>query len=250
MEDQDKYIEALITLHKGLKRQGPGDPVLSEHILNQLPELTENAIIADIGCGAGAGALMLAKKYHARVKAVDFSKDFLNQMMVYAKKQGVDRYIDPIQADMGKLNWEAGLIDLLWSEGAAYNIGFDVALKNWRTFLKLHGIAVISEMNFFTENVPDKAREYMKSMYPGIKTESENIDLISSSGYQLIAAHHIPAQAWWESYYDPLCVNINKYKGTSDETMQTVIKDTEEEMRFFREYLDYYGYSFFVMEAV
>ncbi len=39
MEGQEKYIEALITLHSGLERQGPGDPDFSDFIIRQLPEL-------------------------------------------------------------------------------------------------------------------------------------------------------------------------------------------------------------------
>ena len=60
MEAQQKYIAALIRLHSGLERQGPGDIDFSEFIITQLPKLPPNPRIADIGCGAGAGALFLA----------------------------------------------------------------------------------------------------------------------------------------------------------------------------------------------
>ena len=65
MVEHDKYIKALIELHSGLQRQGPGDYGFSEEIIKQLPELPPNPRIADIGCGAGAGTLILAKKYAA-----------------------------------------------------------------------------------------------------------------------------------------------------------------------------------------
>ena len=125
MENQDKYIEALIRLHSGLERQGPGDPEFSEFIINRLPELPADPHIADIGCGAGAGALILARRYHSRIKAVDFSRDFLEQMMQRARQQDLEHLIDPIECDMGRLHWKPGSIDLLWSEGAAYNISFE-----------------------------------------------------------------------------------------------------------------------------
>ena len=131
MEGQEKYIEALIALHSGLERQGPGDPDFSDFIIRQLAELPPHPRIADIGCGAGAGALILARKYHSKVKAVDFSKEFLDQMMHRARLEGLEDLIEPIECDMGKLDWEPGTIDLLWSEGAAYNISFEGALKAW-----------------------------------------------------------------------------------------------------------------------
>ena len=68
MEDQEKYIKALIELHQGLERQGPGDKDYSEYIISQLPELPAKPCIADIGCGAGAGTLILAEKFKSKVK--------------------------------------------------------------------------------------------------------------------------------------------------------------------------------------
>ncbi|MBT8115458.1 MAG: class I SAM-dependent methyltransferase [Arenicella sp.] len=250
MEGFEQYIEALISLHIGLERQGPGDPDFSDFIINQLPELPANPAIADIGCGAGAGALILARKFHSKVKAVDFSKVFLDQMMRRAAQEGLQDLIEPIECDMGKLDWQPGSIDLLWSEGAAYNISFEGALKAWRPFLAANGVAVISEMNYFSNKVPDVVAQYMKHAYPGIKTESENNDLINSSGFKVVAVHRLPSIAWWDNYYDPLRENIAALKDTADDVMQAVINDTEEEMNLFRAYQDDYGYSYYIMCAV
>jgi serine/threonine-protein kinase HipA len=121
MEEQEKYIKALIELHRGLERQGPGDTDYSNYIISQLPDLPSNLSIADIGCGAGAGALILADKFRARVRAVDFSREFLDELEDRAKQRGLERLVEIIECDMGDLDWEPGSLDLLWSEGAAYN---------------------------------------------------------------------------------------------------------------------------------
>ena len=84
---------------------------------------------------------------------------------------------------MGNLNWESGTIDLLWSEGAAYNITFEGALKAWRPLMASNGIAVISEMNYFTREVPEPVKAFMQNAYPAIKTDAENSDIINSSGF-------------------------------------------------------------------
>ena len=63
MEEQGKYVGALIELHRGLERQGPGDTDFSDYIISQLPGLPPNPRIADIGCGTGAGTLFLADKF-------------------------------------------------------------------------------------------------------------------------------------------------------------------------------------------
>ena len=74
----------------------------------------------------------------------------------------------------GKSDWEPESIDLLWSEGAAYNLTFKGALKAWRPLMAANGIAVISEMNYFTIEVAEPVRVYMQNAYPTIGTESEN----------------------------------------------------------------------------
>ena len=250
MDDQEKYIEALIKLHSGLERQGPGDPEFAKFIINQLPELPPNPRIADIGCGAGAGALMLARKYRTKVRAVDFSKEFLDQMMHRARQEKLQSLIDPIECDMGNLRWEPESIDLLWSEGAAYNITFEGALEAWRPFMAKNGIAVISEMNYFSSDVSEIITQYMKNAYPGIKAELDNVHLINSSGFEILAVHQLPSRAWWENYYDPLRANIMALKDTHDRVMQAVLRETEEEIKFFKEHQDHYGYTFFVMRTV
>jgi len=57
---------------------------------------------------------------------------------------------------MANLDWESGTIDLLWSEGAAYNITFEGTLDAWRPLMAVNGIAVISEMNYLSNDVPDR----------------------------------------------------------------------------------------------
>ena len=249
MDEPENYIDALISLHHGLERQGPGDPDFSEFIVDQLPELPRNPRIADIGCGAGAGALILARKFRSRIKAVDFSKVFLGQMMRRAAQEGLQDFIEPIECDMGELGWEQGSLDLLWSEGAAYNIGFEVALTTWRPLLEASGIAVISEMNYFSNIAPDAVVQYMKHAYPGIRNESENRELINSSGFMLLEDHRLPSRAWWDNYYDPLRERIAKYKDSDDRVMRAVIKETQEEVDFFNRYHTDYGYTYYIMRA-
>lgn len=250
MEEQEKYIRALIKLHRGLERQGPGDTDVSNQIISQLTELPPSPSIADIGCGAGAGALLLASRYRSKVRAVDFSREFLSELEERAIQQGLEHLIETIECDMGSLDWEPESIDLLWSEGAAYNITFEGALKAWRPLMSANGIAVISEMNYFTNEVPEPVVIYMQNAYPAIRTEPENSEIIRSSGFEVLGIHRLPSKAWWNNYYEPLRKNIISLKNSKDSVMQSVISETEEEMKFFEEYEKFYGYSFYIMRAV
>jgi ubiquinone/menaquinone biosynthesis C-methylase UbiE len=250
MEEQTKYIEALIELHRGLERKGPGDALFSEFILNRLPKFPQEYDIADIGCGSGAGTLLLAEKYKSKVRAVDFSKVFLDELAEKATQKGLGDLIEVIEGDMGSLSWDRGSIGLLWSEGAAYNITFEGALKAWRPFIAIGGVAVISEMNYFSNDVKGVVSEYMKSAYPGIKTEPMNIELIESSGFEFVETHRLPSEAWWKNYYNPLRNNLEKFKESADSVMRAVIRETEEEMKIFREHYAQFGYTFYIMRAI
>ena len=146
MEEHEKYIQALIKLHLGLERQGPGDTNYSNYILSLIKELPANPRIADIGCGAGAGTLFLADRFKSKVRAVDFSREFLDELINRAKQRGLEHLVETIECDMGSLDWKPETIDLLWSEGAAYNLTFEGALKAWRPLMAANGIAVISEI--------------------------------------------------------------------------------------------------------
>ena len=249
MEEQEKYIQALIKLHLGLERQGPGDKEYSNYIISQITELPTNPRIADIGCGAGAGTLFLAERYKSKVRAVDFAREFLDELENRAKQRGLEHFVETIECDMGSLDWEPETTDLLWSEGAAYNLTFEGALKAWRPLMAANGIAVVSEMSYFTSEVPEPVRVYWQNAYPTIGTESENSDRANSSGFEVLGIHRLPSKAWWDNYYEPLRKNIESFKSSNDSIMQSVISETEEEMKFFKEYEEFYGYSFYIMKA-
>ena len=90
----------------------------------------------------------------------------------------------------------------------------------------------------------------MQNVYPAIKTESENSDIVNSSGFEVLGIHRLPSEAWWNNYYEPLRKNMKSFKNSNDRIMQSVISETEEEMKFFEEYEKIYGYSFYIMKAV
>ena len=249
MEENSEYVEALITLHSGLDRQGPGDDDFSRFIIDQIPELPPSPRVADLGCGAGAGTLILAERFHSKIKAVDFSRCFLDQLLARAKQKGLEELVEVIERDIGKLNWDPETIDLIWSEGAAYTITFHGALTAWRPLLAPGGIAVISEMNYFSGRPPNTVKQYMRNAYPDIKTESKNAELINASGFDVLGTYRLPSKAWWDNYYGPLREKIRALGDPRDNVLEAVICETKEEMAFFKKYDSEFGYTYYLMRA-
>src|SRR5215469_10955922 len=111
MEESDIIITRIF---HGLERQGPGDEHFTRFILSSLPKLPPNTRIADIGCGSGAGTLLLAEYYRSRIIAVDIARPFLDQLEAAAKERELSQYIQTQTADMSRLGWPNNSIDFLW----------------------------------------------------------------------------------------------------------------------------------------
>ena len=113
-----------------------------------------------------------------------------------------------------------------------------------------NGLAVVSEINWFTDDIPAAVMEYWQAAYPHIAGEKENEARASSAGFEVLGIYRLPAEAWWANYYDPLCERVKKAGTSADPAMQAVIAETELEIDMFRRYSDIYGYSFYLLNAV
>ncbi|UCE31639.1 MAG: class I SAM-dependent methyltransferase, partial [Burkholderiales bacterium] len=246
-ENEDRYIAALVDLHRGLEHKGPGDAKLTLRLLGRLPPLPAHPRIADLGCGAGAATLLLAQYFGARVRAVDLSPVFIEELKARAVDAGLEPFVEPVCADMAALDWPHATIDLLWSEGAAYILGFEHALRSWRPLLAPGGVAVVSEMSWFADSAPREAMDFWRSAYPGMATESVNVDHAGKAGFAVLFTERLPAAAWWRSYYGPLRERIRDTPVTG--VGRVVIRELEREMSLFERYSDHYGYTFYALLA-
>jgi serine/threonine-protein kinase HipA len=246
--------EALIVLHRGLERQGPGDAAFARAILAGLPSLPNAPAaprIADLGCGSGAGALLLAEHFGVPVTAVDLSRDFLGDLERCAAERGLSHLVRTVEADIGALGWPDGSLDLLWSEGAAYNLTFAGALRAWRPLLAPGGVAVISELTWFTDDAPEDAHRFWQKAYLALAGEAQNAAHAARAGFDVLSIRRLPAEAWWRGYYGPLERRIESLRASAagDATLAAVLHDTEREIALFRAHGDAYGYAFYVLRA-
>ena len=91
----------------------------------------EFGVIVDAGCGTGRQTLALAKELGTTIHAVDSYEPFLSDLARRAAEAGVEHLVQTHCMDMKDIPDIFPHIDLLWSEGAAYNIGFANALTLW-----------------------------------------------------------------------------------------------------------------------
>ena len=158
--------EAFFRLYEGLPRQGPGSDACTLEALRRLPALPAQPRILDLGCGAGRQTLVLADALGARVVAVDLHRPFLDQLEAAARERGLADRVETRCADMGALELPPGSVDLLWSEGAIYLLGFEDGLRRFRPWLAPGGLAAVTECSWLGAARPDEAAAFWRAAYP------------------------------------------------------------------------------------
>jgi SAM-dependent methyltransferase len=234
-------------LFGGMEKLGPGDNAHTLRVLRLLPK-REFPVIVDVGCGTGRQTLALAKELGTPVHALDSSEPFLDELVRRAGEAGVGRLVRAHRMDMKDIPQVFQDIDLLWSEGAAYNIGFANALATWAPALAPGGFAVVSELSWLSEQPPDEVREFFRSGYPDMRSVTHNVAVAERAGYKVLTTHTLPREAWVDGYYDILAPRARVLLGHPDPAVRDFAAEAVREIEAFECSDDSYGYVFFVLQ--
>lgn len=205
--------------------------------------------IADIGCGTGASAVQLAAYFkHAQVVAVDAMGAFVMRACERVAAHGVGERIEAREGDMESLGFAPGSLDLIWSEGAIYNMGFDAGIAAWRDFLRPGGVIAVSELNWTTPTRPAEIEAHWAREYPGIREASENVLALERAGYGVLGYFMLPQACWEAGYYQALECGFESFldRHGGDADAQRIVDAEREEIRLYRAYGAWYSYGFYV----
>ncbi|MEX2194182.1 MAG: class I SAM-dependent methyltransferase [Thermoleophilaceae bacterium] len=233
-------------LFGGMRKLGPGSEADTLHVLGSLPRRTFEVVV-DAGCGTGRQTLTLARELGAVVNAVDSHGPFLDDLARRAADARLAPLVRVHRMDMKDIPQAFDGVDLLWSEGAAYNIGFSHALTTWAPSLNEGGIAVVSELSWLKEDAPRAGRAFFKSAYPDMQTVRRNAATAQAAGYRILTTHTLPTQAWMDDYYDVLTLRAEALLDHSDPSVRELARDTVREIEVFRLSDGSYGYVFYVL---
>ena len=242
-------LELIIDLHKNSERQGPGSEKDTLRALDLLSLPTEqNLKVADIGCGSGGQTISLAKKLNGQITAVDLFPEFLSELNEKSQNLGLTDKIVTLEKSMDDLPFNKGEFDLIWSEGAIYNIGFENGLKKWRDYLKVGGYLAVSEITWVTQTRPKKIEEFWKLEYPEVDTASNKIKQVENNGYSLVGYFCLSQDSWIETYYKPMQARFETFLKRNDnsELARKVVEDNQAEIDLYQKFKDYYSYGFYI----
>ena len=233
-------------LFNDMDKLSPGDDSLSLYVLRSLPE-HRFEVVVDAGCGAGRQTFVLADELKTQVHAVDSYQPFLDRLSRRAEDKGLAQLVRTHCMDMKDIPSVFPRIDLLWAEGAAYNIGFANALATWAKAIRPHGFAVVSELCWLREKVPGPVREFFRSGYPEMRSVEQNIATAEGSGYELFNTYTLPNETWLKDYYGVLEPRAKSLVSHSDVTVRDLAVETLREIETFEISEDSYGYVFYVL---
>jgi SAM-dependent methyltransferase len=234
-------------LFGGMLKLGPGDDTHTLHALRMIPK-QQFRLIVDAGCGTGRQTMALAKKLVSLVHAVDSYEPFLNDLMIRAKGAGIENLVQTHCMDMKDIPDVFQNIDLLWSEGSAYNIGFANALTVWSSAINENGYAVVSELCWLREKVPDEVRDFFSTGYPDMHSVQHNIAVAENAGYKLLATHTLPNESWIEGFYEVLEPRAKTLVQHADQPVRDFASETLKEIEIFKRSENSYGYVFYILQ--
>ncbi len=243
-------LELIIDLHKKSERQGPGSEEDTLKALDMINFTNKNNLkVADIGCGNGGQTVTLAKNLNAGITAVDLFPEFLEELNERAYKQGLVDRIVGLQKSMDDLPFEEAEFDLIWSEGAIYNIGFENGLRKWKDYLKVGGYLAVSEITWITNSRPKEIEEFWNSEYPEISTASAKINQLESNGYSLMGYFYLSQDSWIDNYYKPMQKRFDSFlkRHKNSELARKVVEEHQAEIELYIKYKDYYSYGFYIV---
>ena len=246
-------LSLLVSLHAGGDRQGPGGDAETRRAIDLAGLNWDPALkIADIGCGTGASALVLAKVLGAQITAIDFLPDFLARLQERAGVLGLSGLIETHAQSMESLCLTDASLDAIWSEGAIYNIGFERGVKEWRRFLKPGGILAVSELTWLTDARPDELETHWVSQYPEVGKASEKMAVLEKNGYTPLGYFVLPEQCWLDAYYRPLQQRFASFLEThgSSQEARKIVTAEEHEIILYEQYRTFVSYGFYIAKKL
>ena len=235
-----------------LERQGPGSTEETLRALGYIKNISDTSRIADLGCGTGAQTMILAQHTEASITAVDLSAGSIAKLDATARTLGVQHRVKGLVASIDDLPFEHDSLDLIWSEGAIANIGFEKGLIHWKEFLKKDGYVAITYESWFTDERPTEIEKWWTDAVPDISTIGDNVLTMQRAGYLPVAVFTLSESCWIDNYFIPKKARQESFlkKHAGNKTVEDLVAFMRREADLYSRYKQYYGYVFYIGKKI
>ena len=153
---------------------------------------------------------------------------------------------------MEDLPFPDGSCDVIWSEGAIYNMGFEAGVRAWRPLLRQRGLLVVSEITWLTSTRPRELEDYWQAAYPQIATASTKLGVLEDNGFSPVAWFALPTHCWLDNYYKPLLDEFDAFLDAhcNSEAAARLVQAEREEIALYQRYQAFYSYGMYIARRV
>lgn len=244
-----RFWPIFFELYESLPRQGPGNRQCAARALALCRSLPPAAAVLDLGCGVGGQTLHLAGLTAGPIVGLDSHAPSIARLKATAAEHGLSHRVSGVVGDMAEPGLPPGSFDLVWSEGALYNIGIPNALRVCHGLLRPGGYLAFTDAVWRTEDPPAEVRASFDLDYPAMGRVPDVLAAIAGSGFSLVGHFTLPDEAWWDDFYAPMERRIGELRGkyAGDGEALAVLDMLAQEPAMHRKHSDCYAYEFFVL---
>lgn len=245
----DDLLRLLVDLHVDNDRQGPGSRGASVEAIERASLSKERGLrVVDLGSGTGAATLVLAAELDAHVTAVDLVPEFLDHLRRRADAHGLSDRISTLSASIDDLPIPDESFEVVWSEGAVYNIGFARGVSLWKRLLVPGGTLVVSELTWLTDERPAELDAHWNEEYPEVGTVDKKIEALRTAGYDVVDHFFLGEECWIDNYYGPLLDGLDAFVERHDRSTESVsVAEAERfEADLYRRFSKYMSYGVYI----
>jgi ubiquinone/menaquinone biosynthesis C-methylase UbiE len=218
--------ETTFQLDKDIIREGLSK--YTRKAFHMLPEWDKPRIL-DVGCGSGVPTMELARLSNGQIIGLDINQPLLDRLERKIKEAGLSDRVKTINCSILDMDFLDESLDIIWSEGSIWIIGFERGLREWRRFLKPKGLLVVHDE---------------------VGNITEKLGLVSSCGYNLLEYFILGEDTWWMEYFAPLEKRINEIrtKHADDPEALAELDSDQREIDMFKKNPGQYCSVFFIMQ--
>ena len=250
-EPTPRFWTIFFELYEGLPRQGPGNRACAERALGLCRHLPPSSAVLDLGCGVGGQTVHLAELLPAAlITAIDSHAPSIERLHATVAERGLAERVRPVVGDMARPGLPSRSFDLIWSEGALYNIGIENALRLCHGLLRPGGYLAFTDAVWRKEHPPLEVKASFDLDYPTMGRVPDVLAAIDRTGFSLADHFTLPDEAWWDDFYRPMERRIEELRAkyAADAEALAVLDRLAQEPEMHRRHSDFYAYEFFVAQ--
>lgn len=243
-----RHWRLFLEVYESLPRQGPGGRRHAARALAMCRDLPRSPRILDLGCGVGGQTLQLAELTDGTIIALDCHAPGIERLKVTILERGLSERVQARVGDMADSRLPPEQFDLIWSEGALYNIGLHKALAVCHGLLRPGGYLAFTDAVWRRTDPPPEVRAAFEQDYPAMGRVADDLATIRDAGFDLVGHFMLPDEAWWDDFYTPMEARIAELrrKYAEDGEAQAILNQLAQEPELHRRHADCYAYEFFV----